>query len=123
MKKRYRLARQRDFQRVLGRPRLHAGRYLVAFAAPRAGGGFRVGVAVSKKLRGAVVRNRAKRRLREVARLLLAAPDSGSQEAGIGYDVVVIARPAALAAPMPALEAEAAGFFRVLRQRASKAPE
>lgn len=122
MKKRYRLARQRDFQRVLGAPRLHAGRYLVAFAAPNPGGGVRVGVAVSKKLRGAVVRNRAKRRLREVARRLLAATDSGRQEAGIGYDVVVIARPGSLAAPMAALEAEAEGFFRVLRERTSKAP-
>ena len=117
MKKRHRLARQRDFQRVLGGPRLHAGRYLVAFAAPREGGGFRIGVAVSKKLRGAVVRNRAKRRLREVARRLLASPDSGAEEAGIGYDVVVIARPAALTAPLAGLEAEAGGFFRLLRER------
>lgn len=117
MKKRYRLARQRDFQRVLGGPRLHAGRYLVAFAAPREGGGLRIGVAVSKKLRGAVVRNRAKRRLREVARRLLPGPDSATGAPGIGYDVVVIARPAALAAPLAGLEAEAEGFLRLLRER------
>jgi len=56
----------------------------------------RVGVTVSRQLRSAVARNRARRRLREVARLTLLNPDSGSRQGGIRYDVVLIARPAAL---------------------------
>ncbi|MEQ8750833.1 MAG: ribonuclease P protein component [Amphiplicatus sp.] len=49
----------------------------------------RVGLTVTKKLGGAVVRNRMKRRLREVCRAVF--PDHG--EAGCDY--VLIARPAA----------------------------
>lgn len=48
--------------------------------------GWRVGFTCSKKVGNAVARNRAKRRLREVARLALA---SGGQA---GWDYVLIAR-------------------------------
>ena len=92
-------------------PRLHAGRALVAFACRRSAQGSRVGVAVSRQLRGAVLRNRARRRVREVVRSLLLAPDSVMVTAGIGYDVVLIARPAALELPFSALEAEAAALL------------
>lgn len=47
----------------------------------------RVGFTCSKKLGNAVTRNRAKRRLREVARLML--PDFGQP----GWDYVLIGRP------------------------------
>ena len=88
-------------------PRLHAGRALVGFAVRRSVAGSRVGVAVSRKLRGSVVRNRARRRVREVVRTVLLAPDSVMAGAGIGYDVIVIARPAALDLPFALLQAEA----------------
>ena len=52
----------------------------------------RVGYTCSKKLGGAVQRNRAKRRLREAARLAL-APDARP-----GWDYVLIGRPEATAA-------------------------
>ena len=52
----------------------------------------RVGYTCSKKLGGAVRRNRAKRRLREAARLALAP------EARPGWDYVLIGRPEATAA-------------------------
>ena len=106
MKKRYRLTRQADFQRVLSRNRLYAGRALIAFAVARDQGGSRVGVSASRKLRGAVARNRARRRLREAARRVLLAPDSPLRERGIGYDVVLIARPAAVELPFASVEAE-----------------
>ena len=107
MKKRYRITRQRDFQSTMDAPRLHAGRALVGFATRRSAAGSRVGVAVSRKLRGSVVRNRARRRVREVVRTVLLAPDSVMAGAGIGYDVIVIARPAALDMPFGLLQAEA----------------
>jgi ribonuclease P protein component len=51
----------------------------------------RVGFTASKKVGNAVVRNRAKRRLREVARLVL--PEAGRP----GWDYVLVARPGATA--------------------------
>ncbi|MGH2487024.1 MAG: ribonuclease P protein component [Ktedonobacterales bacterium] len=64
----------------------------------------RLGFIVSKRVGWAVVRNRVKRRLREVvrARLTTLAP---------GWDIVVNARPAAAAAEYGALAAELAALF------------
>ena len=54
--------------------------------APHDAGDIRVGFTCSKKVGNAVARNRAKRRLREIARLTL--PDHGQQ----GFDYVFIGR-------------------------------
>lgn len=51
--------------------------------------GMRVGYTASKKIGNAVARNRAKRRLREVARMVL--PQHGRP----GWDYVLVARPGA----------------------------
>ena len=107
MKKRLRLTRERDFQRVLERNRIFAGHGLIGFAVARDQPGSRVGVSASRRLKGAVARNRARRRLREVVRTVLLGPDSPLLERGIGYDVVLIARPAAVEVPFAILEAEA----------------
>ena len=52
-------------------------------------------------------RNRARRRLREAARLELLRADSPAAQGGIRYDVVLIARPAALEVSFADLRAEA----------------
>ena len=108
MKRRLRVRRRGDFQRVLQGRRVYAGSALVAFARPRESGDWRVGVAVSRQVRGAVRRNRARRRLREAARAGLLPHDSEDGGVGIPYDVVLIARPAALELPRTALEEQAA---------------
>ena len=62
-----------------------ANGYLVLYARPNRSDKNRVGITTGKKLGHAVVRNRARRRLREVYRLneALFKP---------GYDIVVVAR-------------------------------
>jgi ribonuclease P protein component len=60
----------------------------------------RIGVSASRSLGGAVQRNRAKRRLREAFRPVVA-------EIRAGWDLVVIARPALLVAEWPAVQAAA----------------
>jgi ribonuclease P protein component len=57
----------------------------VAYAFPTDDGATRLGIAVSRKVGGAVVRNRLKRQLREA---FAALPDPPS-----GIDVVLVARP------------------------------
>ena len=58
---------------------------LVLYARPNRTGNNRVGVTVSKKLGKAVVRNRVRRRLREVYRL-------NEDKFLSGWDIVVVAR-------------------------------
>jgi ribonuclease P protein component len=108
MKRRFRLRRQDDFQRVLKGRKVYVGQALVAFSQPSERGEARIGVAVSRQLKGSVRRNRARRRLREAARLRLLTHDSVQASWGISFDVVFIARPAALTLPAAALQSEVA---------------
>lgn len=68
MAKRRRLSRSGEFDRVYRDGSSHATRYLVLYSFPREGdadGGVRLGVSVSRKVGGAVERNKVKRALRE----------------------------------------------------------
>jgi ribonuclease P protein component len=82
-----RLTRSAEFERVYKQGRSTANRHLVLYDFPNpAAGDPRVGLSVSRKVGGAVERNRVKRLLREsFSKLRLAG----------GHDVVVVARPAA----------------------------
>lgn len=117
MKRRYRLTRSSDFQRVLAAGRLYSGKSLLAFATVGAGPGSRFGITTSREVKGAVRRNRARRRLREVVRKELLSQDSALEGRGISYDVVLIARPAALNLPSSVLEEEAGRALARLRPR------
>ena len=66
-----------------------AGPYLVLYARKNRTGENRVGITVSKKLGKANVRNRIRRRLREVYRL-------NEEKFQPGWDIVVVARSKAL---------------------------
>ena len=63
----------------------HANSFLVLYARKNHTATNRVGVTVSKKLGCAVVRNRVRRRLREVDRL-------NERRVAPGWDIVVVAR-------------------------------
>ena len=107
MKRRFRLRRQAEFQTAIAGKRIYSGRALVAFAVPNSGDENRVGVTVSRALNGSVARNLARRRVRELAREKLLGPDSPMTGLGIRYDVVLIARPAALEVSFQDLSEEA----------------
>jgi ribonuclease P protein component len=116
VKRRARLRRRSDFQSAITGRRFHSGRALVGFAVPSDASETRVGVTVSRQIKGSVERNRARRRLREVARSAMLGPDSPLRQVGIRYDVVLIARPSALDVPFADLEAEASAAALRLAQ-------
>jgi ribonuclease P protein component len=104
------LKRNHIFRRLYSTKGL-ANSYLVLYARRNRLGRNEVGITVSKKLGKAVIRNRTRRRLREVYRL---------HEARFtpGWDIVVVARSRAVDAPFPKLVeaylslAEKAGLLR-----------
>lgn len=80
-----RLRRNADFERVRARGRSWSSRTVVLSAVENGTGGNRYGFAAGKRIGGAVERNRAKRLLREAARVL-------HPRLRQGFDIVVIAR-------------------------------
>ena len=108
MQRRHRLTRSRDFDSVYRQGRSVSTRFLVLYRFERDGedGTSRLGIAVPKKVGGAVVRNRLKRQLREVWRAQLPQiPETN--------DYVLVARPGLA-------EATEAQGFEWLRERVAE---
>jgi len=95
-----RLVRTAEFARVKSEGKAQGGRLLVlgVFAQPEEKQ-FRVGFVTSKRLGGAVVRNRVRRRLRDIVR-------TGQHQLRDGFWFVVVARPAAARATYRELKDE-----------------
>jgi ribonuclease P protein component len=90
-RRRGRLSRSGDFERVYREGRSHANRFLVLYAFPRRDpeaddDQVRLGISVSRKVGGAVERNAVKRGLKE-------AFWSFDARLPRGYDFVLVARP------------------------------
>jgi ribonuclease P protein component len=95
-----RLLRRADFLAAAGALRAPGNAFLTQARDRRERGAARVGYTVTKKTGNAVERNRIRRRLRQAARDVV--PRLGQE----GYDYVLIARRAALAAPYTLLVQE-----------------
>jgi len=92
-----RIRKAADFERVRREGKYSPGPLLGVAAYDRGEGRSRLGLAVSGRVGGAVVRNTIKRRLREAFRR--------NQGAILpGWDVVLVARPKAAAATFQALQ-------------------
>ncbi|MHB8880640.1 MAG: ribonuclease P protein component [Thermodesulfovibrionales bacterium] len=79
------LRKKGDFKKVFDLGLKFPSQYLVIYAKPNGFSFCRLGLAVSRKTGNAVIRNRIKRRLREICRRQLGGT-------AVGYDLVVVAR-------------------------------
>lgn len=93
------------FRRLYHRGASASNRYLVVYCRRNGQPKSRLGFTVSTKLGHAVVRNRIRRRLREVYRLNEAKP---------GYDIVIVARSAAVEADFATLTKALTALLRRL---------
>ncbi len=91
------LKKARDFDRVFRQGRSTAGPELILYSLRHSRPGRRVAFCVSKKLGSAVVRNRVRRRLREVYRL-------NQEKLAARWDLILLARPATRTARFQILE-------------------
>jgi ribonuclease P protein component len=81
------LRHREDFTRLSTHGRTRADRLLVLHVLPNTLDHDRYGISTGKRIGGAVVRNRVRRRVRAILR---ATPEPGSA----GLDVLIVARPA-----------------------------
>ena len=106
MKSAVTLKQNYEFRRLYQKGSSAVGGSMVLYCRKNRLGHNRLGVTVSVKLGGAVVRNRARRRLREVYRL-------NSPRLRQGWDIVLVARGRTLTARWPELNET---FLRLCRK-------
>jgi ribonuclease P protein component len=104
-----RVRKRADYQRIYDRGVKVNSRAFTLFRLPNGLQHGRLGIAATRKLGGAVVRNRAKRLVRELFRRNKLAP---------GFDIVVVPRRELLETSLIALERE----FRNSLERSAKRP-
>lgn len=106
MKRAYRLRRPDQFQRVRRTGRGVAHPWLFLNVAPNQRRQTRCGFIVGKRIGNAVLRNRARRRMREAVRLVF-------QHITAGFDIVFVIRTAEVASvPFPALQSAVEQLLR-----------
>ena len=106
MKRAVTLKENYEFRRLYQKGASAVGKGMVVYCRKNRLGRNRLGLTASTKLGHAVVRNRARRRLREVYRLNTPAMKQG-------YDIILVARGRTLTAPWKELNAT---FVRLCRK-------
>ncbi|MFN8059470.1 MAG: ribonuclease P protein component [Vicinamibacterales bacterium] len=104
-----RIRRRAEFEHVYDTGTRAHGRLMSLYCAPSQLGRPRLGITASRKIGGAVVRNTAKRRIREVFRKTKHDLPS--------LDIIVVPRVPLLASPLPDVEAEYRSLLRRTRRR------
>lgn len=97
MKRATALKQNYEFRRVYHKGKSGVSPFLVVYARPNRSGVNRLGITVSAKLGKAVVRNRVRRRLREIYRLSQPVMKQG-------FDIILVARSRAVTAAYGELE-------------------
>ena len=100
-----RLLRRPEYDAVYREGRRRAARQFAVFFRPNGLGHSRFGISLKRDLGGAVVRNRIRRRIREILRL-------HRMEIPAGWDIVVHPRSSVATADFRALESELLGLLR-----------
>ena len=106
------LKKNSDFRRLYAKGKSAVNPYMVLYCRRNSLGVNRLGYTVSTKLGHAVVRNRVRRRLREIYRL-------NSPAMKTGYDIVVVARSRCVNARYAKMDAaflDACGTLGLLRE-------
>ena len=101
------LKQNSDFRRVYARGKSAVSPCAVVYCRKNRLGRNRTGYTLSKKLGSAVVRNRVRRRLREIVQL-------NSAQLHQGYDLVIVARQRAVDVSYQRLEADVLKCFEQL---------
>lgn len=107
-----RLRSRSEFLSVQERGRRVSGRHMTLLALPNTFGVDRLGVIASRRLGGAVTRNRAKRRVREMFRMT--EPDQGQT---LALDIVVIPKRELTTGVFASVQSEFHAAIRKLRAR------
>jgi len=92
------LRSREDFAHIGAKGRSRADRLMVVRFVPNGHDYDRFGISTGRRLGGAVQRNRVRRRIREVLR-------RHPNDSGHGWDILIVARPAAVGAPFEELRA------------------
>lgn len=107
------IKKNHEFRRVYGGGKSSVTPSLVVYCRKNRLGCSRLGITVSTKVGHAVVRNRAKRRLRELYRLQ-------AQDIASGFDVILVARARTPHVPYRRLKGD---FFKAMRDLRLLPPE
>lgn len=108
-----RLHSSREFQAVQAGGRRISGRFLTLVGRPNRLSHDRLGLVASRRIGGAVERNRAKRRIRELFRRH--EPDAAGKRNETPLDMIVIARRELVDAPLALVEIEFRTALRKLK--------
>jgi ribonuclease P protein component len=101
------LNKNHEFRRLYNRGKSAGSLYVVIYSRKNGSASNRLGITVSKKIGGAVQRNKVRRRLKEIYRL-------NEVNLNKGYDVVIVARVNSKTAKYSELEASVISILKRL---------